>query len=115
MGRGFYTIGLDRVKREFAPGAGRPGTSAARRRNDLVSVSMPCYAAPFLAERRKTTKKSRWGLLQRHRPKNGIPKEEEEKPRKRILQEKLLRCNSFFCCIDSVVISASGLLIISIS
>ncbi len=38
------------------------------------------------------------GLLERHRPKDGIPKEEEEKPRKTIVQETLLQCNSVLLC-----------------
>lgn len=38
-------------------------------------------------------KKSRW-RVERHRLEDGIPKEEEEKPRKRILYQRMLRCNT---------------------
>ena len=34
----------------------------------------------------EASKKNRWRSLKRHRLKDGIPKEEEEKPRKQILQ-----------------------------
>jgi hypothetical protein len=41
-------------------------------------------------------KKNRWRFLKRHRLKDGIPKEEEEKPRKRIVQQPMMQRNSFF-------------------
>jgi hypothetical protein len=41
-------------------------------------------------------KKNRWRLLKRHRLKDGIPKEEEEKPRKRIVQQAMVQRNRFF-------------------
>jgi hypothetical protein len=34
--------------------------------------------------------------LKRHRPEDGIPKEEEEKPRKRMVQQAMVQRNSFF-------------------
>jgi hypothetical protein len=51
---------------------------------------------PALASGMEVPKKSRWGFLKRHRPKDGIPKEEEEKPRKRTVSETLLQCNSVY-------------------
>jgi hypothetical protein len=41
-------------------------------------------------------KKNRWRFLKRHRLKDGIPKEEEEKPRKQIVQQVMVQRNSFF-------------------
>ena len=49
----------------------------------------------FLAQRSESAKKKPMGLYGRHRLEVGIPKEEEEKPRKRIIAETLLRCNSY--------------------
>jgi GNAT superfamily N-acetyltransferase len=41
-------------------------------------------------------KKTGGAFLKRHRLKDGIPKEEEEKPRKEILQQTMVQCNSYF-------------------
>jgi hypothetical protein len=54
------------------------------------------YPAPLLSvARRKCGKKADGAFLKRHRLKDGIPKEEEEKPRKQTVLEILLQCDSF--------------------
>jgi len=51
---------------------------------------------PVLGSGMEVPKKADGDFLKRHRLKDGIPKEEEEKPRKRIVLETLLRCNSVY-------------------
>jgi hypothetical protein len=45
---------------------------------------------------RNAAKKTGGSFMQGHRLKDGIPKEEEEKPRKQILQQTMVHCNSHF-------------------
>jgi hypothetical protein len=51
------------------------------------------------SQRPKYGKKNRWRIFKRHRLKDGIPKEEEEKPRKQILQQTMVQCNSYFLAV----------------
>jgi hypothetical protein len=50
-------------------------------------------------------KKTGGAFLKRHRLKDGIPKEEEEKPRKQILQQTMVQRNRYFSAggLDSAV------------
>jgi hypothetical protein len=41
-------------------------------------------------------KKAGGAILKRHRLKDGIPKEEEEKPRERMVQHAMVQRNSYF-------------------
>lgn len=61
------------------------------------------------------TKKTGGAYLKRHRPEDGIPKEEEEKPRKRILQQLMVRCNSFFIGSLDFIVFLSVFLMLAIT
>jgi len=44
----------------------------------------------------EASKKNRWRVLKRHRLEDGIPKEEEEKPRKHIIRQTMVQRNRLF-------------------
>jgi len=50
----------------------------------------------FAGGLRRRREKKPVALLERHRLEDGIPKEEEEKPRKRILQQAMVQRNNIF-------------------
>jgi len=56
------------------------------------------YAIRSARPWRPKVEKKPVALSQGHRLEDGIPKEEEEKPRKRMLQQVMVQCNSFFAC-----------------
>jgi hypothetical protein len=50
----------------------------------------------FVGGLRRRREKKPVALLERHRLEDGIPKEEEEKPRKQILQQVMVQRNNIF-------------------
>jgi len=55
-------------------------------------------------------KKNRWRFLKRHRLKDGIPKEEEEKPRKRIVQQEMVQRNSLLLSASRIALFSHRIL-----